>query len=595
MQDVPKIVRERLKAVAPTINHPDADVLTAFAERSLPVKERGVVLDHLARCGDCRDIVALALPATEPVEAAIRPSRGGWLTWPVLRWGFVAAGVVAVASFGLLQYQRRPAITAGKQQSASVEVAANEPKKSLAPPAAPTEKLVSAPGERKDKLQTPSAPAFAGSFDAANAVVDEKKRNTRAEATPAGIPSQAGSFHGAAGITGNSSRYGGPKLANQWPQQNMIQNQVSAPAARNGLAKQQAAGGDMSAGARVPTVNQTVEVSAAAPAMATESANGEARLAQNQPASHPLLADAYGSVAKYKSVPQAALGQIGGYVVDPSGAVVSNARITITPSTITPKSGASATAVTNSQGAWLIAGLPSGTYKAQAEARGFKTTILDFSYDANHPSTYSLTLSPGSVSETVEVSSTGAQVQTEGATAGGPFANRDALKGVLNGRNFTQMIALSPGASASDGLLPRWTINAAGALQRSFDQGNSWQTVDVNANPAAAGANFAAVVSTPRAKLKDSDKTLKRDAAAPTFRAVAATGSDVWAGGSAGALYHSTDAGNHWTCVVPASAGAILTGDIVSLEFADLQHGRVSTSTPEVWITNDGGQTWQKQ
>ena len=69
MQNVPKIVRERLKAATPAVDHPDADVLTAFAERSLPKREQGVVLEHLARCGDCRDIVALALPATEPVEA----------------------------------------------------------------------------------------------------------------------------------------------------------------------------------------------------------------------------------------------------------------------------------------------------------------------------------------------------------------------------------------------------------------------------------------------------------------------------------------------------------------------------------------------
>ena len=60
MQNVPKIVRERLKAAATIVNHldshPDANVLTAFAERSLGENERGVVLDHLARCGDCRDI-----------------------------------------------------------------------------------------------------------------------------------------------------------------------------------------------------------------------------------------------------------------------------------------------------------------------------------------------------------------------------------------------------------------------------------------------------------------------------------------------------------------------------------------------------------
>ncbi len=63
MQNVPKIVRERLRAVTPAVNHPDADALTAFAEHSLPELERDVVLEHLARCGDCRDIVALALPA----------------------------------------------------------------------------------------------------------------------------------------------------------------------------------------------------------------------------------------------------------------------------------------------------------------------------------------------------------------------------------------------------------------------------------------------------------------------------------------------------------------------------------------------------
>ena len=56
MQNVPKIVRERLKAGAPAAQHPDANALTAFAERLLPERERALVFDHLARCGDCRDI-----------------------------------------------------------------------------------------------------------------------------------------------------------------------------------------------------------------------------------------------------------------------------------------------------------------------------------------------------------------------------------------------------------------------------------------------------------------------------------------------------------------------------------------------------------
>ena len=52
MQNVPKTVRDRLQAAPPPVNHPDADLLTAFAERSLPHRERTVVLEHLARCGD---------------------------------------------------------------------------------------------------------------------------------------------------------------------------------------------------------------------------------------------------------------------------------------------------------------------------------------------------------------------------------------------------------------------------------------------------------------------------------------------------------------------------------------------------------------
>ena len=69
MADVPKIVRERLRVAKPvTAEHPDPDVLTAFAESSLLQRERADVLEHLSRCGECREILVLALPASEPVQ-----------------------------------------------------------------------------------------------------------------------------------------------------------------------------------------------------------------------------------------------------------------------------------------------------------------------------------------------------------------------------------------------------------------------------------------------------------------------------------------------------------------------------------------------
>jgi len=39
----------------------------------------------------------------------------------------------------------------------------------------------------------------------------------------------------------------------------------------------------------------------------------------------------------------------------------------------------------------------------------------------------------------------------------------------------------------------------------------------------------------------------------------------------------------------------LLTGDISSIQFSDLEHGKVATSTGELWLTSDNGHTWQKQ
>jgi len=125
MSDVPKIVHDRLRASAPGGAHPDADVLTAFAEQALSGAEREGVVRHLARCVDCREVVALSIPPMEPA-AQPRAAREGvpqaettggglrpWFAWPSLRWAAMAAAVVVVASVLVL----RP----GKQQQSMVD------------------------------------------------------------------------------------------------------------------------------------------------------------------------------------------------------------------------------------------------------------------------------------------------------------------------------------------------------------------------------------------------------------------------------------------------------------------------------------------
>ncbi len=116
MTEIPKIVYDRLRAAGPERAHPDADLLTAFTEQTLSAVERDGVIEHLARCGECREIITLALPdadvATAPIADEADAVRTGSrapaprklsFAWPSLRWAALAAGVVVVASVLLMR------------------------------------------------------------------------------------------------------------------------------------------------------------------------------------------------------------------------------------------------------------------------------------------------------------------------------------------------------------------------------------------------------------------------------------------------------------------------------------------------------------
>jgi hypothetical protein len=145
------------------------------------------------------------------------------------------------------------------------------------------------------------------------------------------------------------------------------------------------------------------------------------------------------SNAKQPALP----GQMAGYVVDASGAVVPNVQITITAA-----NGASRTATTDSQGRWLIAGLPSGNYKARADASGFKSSAFNLNYNAGQPSMYDFPLSVGAAAETVEVGAAQvAQVQADTASIDGAITEQEVSSIPSNSRNSTQLMKLSPGVS----------------------------------------------------------------------------------------------------------------------------------------------------
>lgn len=502
MPELPNIVRERLKAARTTSAHLDPDMITAFAERSLSEPERAVITEHLARCHDCRDILALALPVSVAVEndRTLVPVRGGWLRTPVLRWEVVAAGFAVLAVTGMLQYQNRrhsESFFATKQANAPVP----EATRTQVSGNRDTEKPM--PGTPSTGLSVGfgnAAPASATDAKTGSSDADSMANASTNQRAAAAAPMDETAPHS---VTGGLNR---PRQPGELPSGVLISSQGAANLVVSGPQKQ------------LPQVSPhtasstTVEVSGAAPLVS---------------ATPPDQAD---KALQYEAKVQ-------------------------------PKD-------------------QPGT----AGQRSFMDATVD---KAKLPA--------------VEF----------GAAAPAPTP--------------------SPTPSA---LAVRWAISTTGGLLRSFDQGVTWVGVDVSTSQSASmvsAIEVAAKKQEYRQAAQDTRQLQAQSQPAPTqlapnepapnqtqtqavsksqaaslkaaplapslpvFRAVSAAGLQVWAGGTAGMLYHSADGGRQWTRVVLVTSGILSTGDIVSIAFPDPLHGQITTSTQELWITLDAGQTWQKR
>lgn len=161
---------------------------------------------------------------------------------------------------------------------------------------------------------------------------------------------------------------------------------------------------------------------------------------------------------------------IAGIVTDSSGAVVAGATVKLTDkATNTPRNG-----VTNDAGRYFFAEIPSGEYELSVSKTGFRITKTVVTASVGVPLTVDLKLELGSVSETVEVTATNAELQTMNATVGNTVsgASLDALPAI--GGDVSTFVALQPGV-APDG-------SVAGAVvdQSTFmlDGGNNTNDMD---------------------------------------------------------------------------------------------------------------------
>jgi len=140
-------------------------------------------------------------------------------------------------------------------------------------------------------------------------------------------------------------------------------------------------------------------------------------------------------------------GSIQGNVVDPSGASVPGAKVTVT----NKDTGQTEKLTTSSAGVYSTVALTPGTYTVRVESANFKTAELTVTVAVGVVTPGNVQLQLGASSTTVEVTSTGEQINTEQPSVQGVLKKEQIENLPVNGRNFLDLAQLEPGVQIQDG------------------------------------------------------------------------------------------------------------------------------------------------
>ena len=124
-------------------------------------------------------------------------------------------------------------------------------------------------------------------------------------------------------------------------------------------------------------------------------------------------------------------GSAEGLVKDPSGAVLSGARITVTNT----QTGVARSSTTSELGHYVFPLLPPGPYRIEAERKGFQKYAQEFRVQTGVASTVNITMRLGEVKQVTEVTAVGAAVEAASASISAVITNRQVTDLPLAGRN----------------------------------------------------------------------------------------------------------------------------------------------------------------
>jgi hypothetical protein len=135
---------------------------------------------------------------------------------------------------------------------------------------------------------------------------------------------------------------------------------------------------------------------------------------------------------------------ITGIVLDPSGAVVQGAAITVTNNA----TGLSRAVKSNESGVYTALNLPVGTYSVTTTMARFKKSVINgVIVDVGSKPAVPVTLQLGEAGETIVVQADAMEIQTTSAEIGATISSQLATQIQLNGRNYVQLLTLAPGVS----------------------------------------------------------------------------------------------------------------------------------------------------
>lgn len=150
-------------------------------------------------------------------------------------------------------------------------------------------------------------------------------------------------------------------------------------------------------------------------------------------------------------------GTILGHVQDPTGAGLPGARITAT----NVNTNVSTHFTTNSTGDYVLVDMIPGTYQVKVESDGFKTEVsANLILEVDQTLRQNFTLQVGQIKEVMTVTADAQMVQTDNTTTGNVLDQRTIEELPSSGRDFTNLLNLSAGASnLSGGSQTFWALH----------------------------------------------------------------------------------------------------------------------------------------